>query len=99
MSEQPRRRYWCCPRGHVLGEVKRVVIGANAGVKVSALMLYETSTIYKPQSLPALRGRVVGEMRDIKCTVPGCGATRDWLIGEDAMSALLERFQSRKEFV
>jgi hypothetical protein len=91
-----KRRYWCCPRGHILGEVRRVAIGAESGIKVGTLMLYETSATYKPQSLPVLRGKVVGEMRDIKCTVPGCGAIRDWMIGEDAMSALMERIRSRE---
>lgn len=75
-----------------MGEVRRVMIGSQNGIKVGTLMLYETSALYKPQSLPTLRGKVVGEMREIKCTVPGCGATRDWLIGEDALSALAEHY-------
>lgn len=80
------RRLWWCPKGHVMGEVKKLTVGQH---KVRALMLYEKSleAADVPPSLPALRGKVIGSMDDICCTL--CGRTRDWVIGQDGIEGLL----------
>ena len=80
------RRLWWCPKGHIMGEIKRVQVGEH---RVRALMLYETSVdaLDVPASLPALRGRVVGSMDEIQCTI--CKHKRDWIIGQDGMQELL----------
>ncbi len=80
------RRLWWCPKGHIMGEIKRVVVGEH---QVRALMLYEKSVEQAdvPASLPALRGKVIGSMDDIQCTV--CNHKRDWIIGQDGMQELL----------
>lgn len=82
------RRLWWCPKGHIMGEVKKVTVGQH---RVRALMLYEQSveSANVPPALPALRGKVIGSMDDICCTL--CGRTRDWIIGEDGMQELLSR--------
>jgi hypothetical protein len=36
-----------------------------------------------------LRGRVIGSMDAIQCTI--CGRVHDWGIGQDALDELLER--------
>jgi len=83
------RRFW--PRqqkdDHSLGEVKIIKVGEH---KVLALMLYETSVARcdAPAELPMLRGKVIGSMDSIRCTV--CGKLHDWIIGEDAMFGLIE---------
>lgn len=87
------RRFWpaIAKHEHVLGEVKTILIG---NTRVRALMLYEASVQREqvPAELPALRGRVVGDMDQIRCTI--CGRpVADWLIGEDALEALIERVQ------
>lgn len=74
---------------HVLGEIRYVLSGQR---RVRALMLYETSVEREqiPDDLPPLRGRVIGDQDQIRCTI--CKRpVADWLIGEDALDALLER--------
>jgi hypothetical protein len=88
------RRFWPRPEVHlhVLGEVRRIFIGQT---EVRALMLYEQSVERDqvPAELPALRGKLIGDMDAICCTV--CGqSVADWHIGEDAMEALLNRIVS-----
>jgi hypothetical protein len=71
-----------------MGEVRRVVVSKGP---VRALMLYEQSLATVgavPAGVPTLRGRVVGSMDAIRCTV--CGRVKDWIIGEDAIAELLE---------
>jgi hypothetical protein len=54
------------------------------------LMLFEQSAMEMPANeLPLLRGRLFGDMKEIRCTI--CGRLRDWSIGEDALNELLER--------
>lgn len=69
-----------------MGEIKKVTVGQN---RVRALMLYEVSVEQNnvPPSLPALRGKVVGSMEEIQCTI--CKYKRDWIIGQDGMQELL----------
>ena len=80
------RRFWRAGCGHILGETKRVASGTGTA---RALMLYESSVEQEPAELPPLRGRVIGSMDAIRCTL--CGRQRDWIIGEDALSGLIER--------
>ena len=89
------RRFWPRPEvhQHVLGEIKIIYVGE---AKIRALMLYEQSVERDaiPEEMPPLRGRLVGEMDDIHCTI--CGrSVGDWLVGEDAMMALLSRVLTR----
>lgn len=83
------RRFWPRPQkdDHFLGEVKRIKVGER---EVLALMLYETSVGRgdEPAALPVLRGKVIGSMDGIRCTI--CGRVHDWIIGEDAMFGLIE---------
>ena len=81
------RRLWWCPKGHIIGEINKVTVG---GHRLRALMLYEHSVepANVPLSLPALRGKVIGSMDDICCTLSG--RTRDWIIGEDGIKELLQ---------
>lgn len=80
------RRLWAGKCGHILGEIKRVVLGEH---RVRALMLYEMSVLQAPEVMPLLRGKVIGSMDAIRCTI--CGRERDWILGEDAMQELLSR--------
>lgn len=86
------RRLWPNEKTHqhVLGEIRHVMIGER---RVRALMLYEMSVERDavPKELPRLRGRLTGgDMDEIYCTI--CKRpVADWLIGDDAMEALLER--------
>jgi hypothetical protein len=86
------RRLWPAEKKHthVLGEVRYVM---NGQTRVRALMLYERSVERDavPKELPPLRGRLTGgDMDEIYCTI--CHRpVADWLIGDDAMEALLER--------
>lgn len=85
-------RFWICEHGHLLGEIKSIVVN---GRNVRALMLYEQSVYLNelPAEMPVLRGKVIGSMDAIRCTI--CGRTRDWIIGEDGMQALLGRVSQR----
>jgi len=82
------RRFWPQPGKdrHILGEVKRIKVGER---DILALMLYETSVGRgdMPAEMLVLRGKVIGSMDAIRCTI--CGRVHDWIIGEDAMDALL----------
>jgi hypothetical protein len=53
------------------------------------LMLYECSQVEEPRVMPPLRGRLVGSMYDIRCTL--CGRTRDWIVGDDVLEGLQAR--------
>lgn len=85
------RRFWPRPdvHAHVLGEVVHVFIGQT---RVRALALYETSVQRDlvPAELPSLRGKVIGDVDAITCSI--CGQpVADWHIGEDAMEVLISR--------
>lgn len=85
------RRFWPRPdvHDHVLGEVVYVFIGQT---RVRALALYETSVEREqvPEELPPLRGKVIGDVDAIVCSI--CGTpVADWHIGEDAMEILINR--------
>jgi hypothetical protein len=85
------RRFWPRPEvhHHVLGEVVNVYIGQT---RVRALALYETSLERDryPDTLPVLRGKLIGDMDEIACTICGQPVV-DWHIGEDAMEILISR--------
>lgn len=80
------RRLWWCPKGHIMGEIKKIKVGEHT---VRALMLYERSLepAEVPPAMPALRGKVIGSMDAIRCTI--CEHTRDWIIGADGLKELL----------
>ncbi len=84
------RRYWPRPEEdrHILGEIRCIMVGET---QVKALMLYETSHGRggEPPVLTQLRGKVVGSMDAIRCTI--CGKVHDWIIGQDALDELLSK--------
>lgn len=85
------RRFWPRPdvHRHVLGELAHMYIGQT---RVRALMLYETSVERDqvPAELPSLRGKVIGDVDGLICTL--CGeSVADWHIADDAMEALISR--------
>jgi hypothetical protein len=87
------RRFWPRPEKdrHILGEIRCVTVGET---KVQALMLYESSfgRGCEPPEDVALRGKVIGSMDAIRCTI--CGKVHDWIIGQDAVNELLSKGNS-----
>lgn len=93
----PERRFWWCIKGHLMGEIGRVRT-RETGATLPALYLYEQSVASVddlPVEMPVLRGRVIGDMLGIPCTI--CKHERDWFAGEDSMARLLARVRRRKE--
>lgn len=97
----PERKFYLCngecvtaenlrayPDIHIIGELRYV---ADEGRKVTALALYERSVYVQfiPETLPVLRGSVVGDMRDIRCTL--CGRKQRWEGGKAHLQAMLDR--------
>lgn len=70
------RKYFKCPEKHLIGEVIYLLDGTRI------LFVFETSKldteIVDDISTIDLRGRLVGDMYDVKCTI--CGKTRDWFV-------------------
>lgn len=91
------RRFWLCPRGHVIGEVKHLVVGES---RVRALQVYEISAVTvglaEQSGHRPIRARVIGDVDGIRCTVDGCGCTRDWHLGEDAFAEMMARVVARR---
>ncbi len=87
------RRQWVGSCKHVVGEVKYVT--RVSGVRLRALMVYETSLLELPAELPPLRMKLIGDALEIKCTI--CGAVRDWYLGEDAINELLANRKKRQK--
>jgi hypothetical protein len=87
------RRFWPHPEEdkHILGEIRCVVVGK---ARVRALMLYDASVGrgVEPSAETQLRGKVIGSMDAIRCTI--CGKVHDWIIGQDAMDELISRVTS-----
>jgi hypothetical protein len=57
-------------------------------------MLYEQSVgrgCEPPEETP-LRGKVIGSMDAIHCTI--CGRVHDWILGQDAVIELLSKVNS-----
>jgi hypothetical protein len=89
------RKPWPRPviHEHVLGEVVRVNVGQY---QARVLMIYEQSVERNsiPDGLPPLRGRLLGDMDGVRCTI--CGReVANWHVGEDAMQALLSLVTSQ----
>lgn len=74
-------RPWCCPRGHVLGQVIRV-----NGVR--RLRLFREAVYPGYESDAEAIGTVSGSIDDICCSI--CRRERDWHIGEEGLRELLE---------
>lgn len=85
-----KQRFWRFSCGHIGGEIQMARMGSG---RMRILLLYEQSQKTRPGCRPALRGRLLGTMYDIRCTI--CGCIRDWVIGDDALQELLERRKSR----
>lgn len=87
------RRYWPSPQEdkHILGEIQHIMLGQ---VPIRALMLFEQSISRggEPPEETSLRGKVIGSMDAIRCTI--CGRVHDWIIGQDAMNELLSKVNS-----
>lgn len=84
MSE-PELTPWKCPRGHVLGSVRR------NGSKLHQLLLFREALdmeLESPSEVDVI-AIVEGYVADVRCNVPGCGAVRTWVPGEAALRKLL----------
>lgn len=85
---------WKCPKGHVMGVVRRVESELHGRrFHVSKLYLYRHAvdmTVEQPREVDVI-GPVEGSGGPFVCDVPGCGCSRRWEIGEDAMERLLEK--------
>jgi hypothetical protein len=94
MPAGERKLKWC-KHGHIMGEIKKITTRER---HVQALMLYEQSVELEnvPDELPPLRGRVIGDVLEIRCTI--CKAAMiDWEIGQDAFNALMAHYPGRKD--
>jgi hypothetical protein len=95
MREIELLKQWRCPNGHLLGVVERVrVTGSNGGgYHISRLLLFrhaiDLSQDGKLDEVDVI-GALEGTMLHIRCDVIGCGETRVWHIGEDALERLRE---------
>lgn len=74
-------RPWCCPRGHVLGQVVRV-----HGVR--RLRLFREAVYPGYEGDACVIGVASGTIDDIECSL--CGRVRNWNIGEEGLRELLE---------
>jgi hypothetical protein len=87
-------KQWKCPKGHVLGVVERVKSDNCKGqsIHVRRLMLYRHAVDLTQTTLADVDviGALEGTMINIRCDVPGCGAVRIWVMGEDAIERLIE---------
>ena len=75
------------PNSHIIGEI-RLIGMFNQKRKFTSLALYEVSLPVKdvPESLPEIRGDVIGDMLHIKCTL--CRHRRQW---QSTRATLLQR--------
>lgn len=83
------RRFWVGKCGHVMGEIRRVMVGEHH--KVRALWLYRHSVREAndvSEELPPKRMLIIGTVNEIECTI--CGCTRDWILGEDGLKQILD---------
>jgi hypothetical protein len=85
---------WKCGHGHVLGVVRRMPVSADGRtVYATRLMLFRQAI--DPKVGASQDGDVIavieGTTLDVRCSIPGCKATRTWWIGEAGMERLLER--------
>jgi hypothetical protein len=78
----------------VLGVVKRVPVSAN-GRKYYATRLILFREAVDPDTGNLQEGDIIAEVEGttlhVRCSVPGCKATRTWWIGDAGMERLLER--------
>lgn len=84
---------WVCPKGHLLGLVKRVKTNAvgGAALHVSRLLLFRQAVDRTAAHIETVDviAAVEGTALNIRCSV--CGEVRPWYIGQDALERLLDR--------
>lgn len=89
-------KQWTCANGHVLGVIRRDREKSKEGREfwVSRLMLFrqaldleETAKIEDVDVIAYIEGTTL----DVRCSVHGCGCSRTWWMGEDALERVLER--------
>jgi hypothetical protein len=93
-------RQWKCPNGHVLGVIQRIEIN-DVGHKgwVTRLMLFRHAIDLQSGQMADVdvAAAVEGTTLDVRCDVQGCGKTRSWFIGEEAINHLMRRVLKRQE--
>lgn len=85
--EENEMKYWLCPKGHVLGMVKR----DGSGVRKLWLFEHAFREILPDDEAYAIA--VIEGKADIYCTICG-GNLRMWVPGEESIKALLERVKA-----
>lgn len=90
MSDLDGLKEWKCPRGHVLGLIKRAKTTINAhDYHVTRLLLFRQA-VDRDAAIPEsvdVCAVIEGTTHDIRCSV--CGDVRSWFIGEDALQTLI----------
>lgn len=80
---------WVCREcGAILGRVRR------NGSGVRQLMLYREAIDGSGEGDMAdvdVIAVVEGYATEVKCSLPGCGATRTWMPGQEALDRIIER--------
>lgn len=79
---------WKCPNGHTLGVVRRSKIG---GAHVTRLELFRQALADGEGDVDVM-AVVEGTVLNVRCSVPGCGESRTWVLGDDALEGLLQRY-------
>jgi len=91
MSEE--MKVWKCKNGHEMGSVRR------NGHKITQLLLYRNAIDMQnehPEDVDVI-AVIEGLVVDVRCSVPGCGAMRTWVPGEDALRKLLETMEKSRK--
>jgi hypothetical protein len=93
---------WKCGNGHQLGQVVRVEVNNNGRKHyVTRLNLYrhaidmQAETPEEVDVIAVLEGTTL----NVRCDVPGCGASRAWFIGQEAMEHLVGKMREREKGV
>lgn len=78
---------WCCPSGHVLGQVLR------NGSGVRQLLVYRQAIDRGALGeAPEVMAVAEGLVLDVRCSV--CGSLRTWVPGQEALERLIRQVQT-----
>lgn len=76
---------WKCPGGHTLGVVRRV---KNGRYHLARLELFRQALADGDGEVDVI-AVLEGTVLNVRCSI--CGATRTWMMGEDALERLMEK--------
>jgi hypothetical protein len=79
-------RPWCCKNGHLLGHVEH----DGQGMKLLFFRQALNPHFPLPGQVPDVAGVARG-LVSIRCSIPGCGAEREWHADEESLRRLFER--------